>query len=300
MPLCTRARTIVFLLVIGNAVGQAAWCEPPESNQKYTLESDIFYLPEDEATASPYAKEICRLDVYHPEGVAGFPTIVFFHGGGLGGGKKSIPKALTEHGWGVVGVGYRLHPKVKHPIYIEDAAAAVAWVFQHIAERGGDPNKVFVTGTSAGGYLTAMVGLDKSYLAKHGIDANRIAGLIPVTGQMITHKTVRKEQGVVPPDLRPTIDQYAPLYHIRGDAPPTLCITGGWGVDMLMRAEENLYFVSMMKLVGQKEIEHVVIEGAKHGECGAQCWPHVIRFIEKRLAAMKQPATIAEPPRAEQ
>jgi acetyl esterase/lipase len=287
MPLSTQARTVVFLLVISNALGRTAGAEPPASAKEYAVESEIFYLPEDEKTVSPYAAKTCRLDLYRPVKTTGFPTIVFFHGGGLSGGNKAMPQALREHGWAVVGVGYRLHPKVQHPVYIEDSAAAVAWVFQHIAGRGGDPNKIFVTGISAGGYLTAMVGLDKSYLAKHGIDANRIAGLIPVTGQMITHKTVRKEQGITPPDLRPTIDRYAPLYHVRGDAPPILCITGGWGVDMLMRAEENLYFVSMMKLSGQKDIEHVVIQGANHGQCGAQCWPHVIGFIEKRLAGMK-------------
>ena len=210
MAWLTQTRILVFLLAVSSMLGRAACAEPLASAKKYAIESNIFYLPEDEKTASPYAKEICRLDLYRPEGVAGFPTVIFLHGGGLTGGNKAMPRELRERGWGVVGVGYRLHPKVQHPVYIEDSAAAVAWVFQHIAERGGDPNKIFVTGISAGGYLTAMVGLDKSYLAKHGIDANRIAGLIPVTGQMITHKAVRREQGIVPPDRRPTIDKYAP------------------------------------------------------------------------------------------
>ncbi|NQT18050.1 MAG: alpha/beta hydrolase fold domain-containing protein, partial [Planctomycetes bacterium] len=213
---------------------------------------------------------------------------VYYHGGGLSAGKKQVPSALTNRGWAVVGVGYRLHPQVTHPVYIEDAAAALAWTFKNIESYGGDPTKIFLTGISAGGYLTSMVGLDKTYLDKHGVDANRLAALIPVTGQMITHQTVRKEQGVTPNKTRPTIDKFAPLYHIRNDAPPTLCITGGWGVDMLMRAEENLYFVSMMKLIGHKNVEQIVIEGADHGRCGAQCWPHVTKFIEKTLAEMDE------------
>ncbi|RYD50074.1 MAG: alpha/beta hydrolase, partial [Verrucomicrobiaceae bacterium] len=227
------------------------------------------------------------LDLYCPTGVKGFPTVVFYHGGGLTGGKREIPEALKNRGWAVVGVSYRLSPKATHPAYIEDAAAALAWTFKNIESYGGDPSKIFVTGISAGGYLTSMIGLDKSYLASHGIDANRIAALIPVTGQMITHQTVRKEQGIEPSQFRPTIDKFGPLYHIRKDAPPTLCITGGWGVDMLMRAEENLYFVSMMKLIGHKNIEHIVIEGADHGRCGEECWPYVTAFIEKTLAAGK-------------
>ncbi len=264
--------------------GNAA--EPGPAETKYVVDKGIPYLPQDSRPADDYADEMCRLDLYRPEGIKGFPTIVFYHGGGLTEGKRAVPAELTNRGWAVVGVDYRLHPQVRHPAYIEDAAAALAWTFKNIASYGGDPNKIFVTGISAGGYLTAMVGLDKDYLAKHGLDANRIAGLIPVTGQMITHQTVRKEQGVEPSKFRPTIDKYAPLYHVRQDAPPILCVTGGWEADMLMRAEENLYFVSMLKLVGHKAVKHIVIEGADHGQCGAACWPHVIAFIEHRLGEM--------------
>jgi acetyl esterase/lipase len=248
------------------------------------LETGIPYRPEDQLSDADDGKERCRLDLYQPAGVKGFPTVVYFHGGGLTGGNRGIPAALKNRGWAVVGASYRLHPKVQHPVYIEDAAAAVAWTFKNIEKYGGDPNKIFVTGISAGGYLTAMIGLDKSYLAAHDVDADRIAGLIPVTGQMITHFTIRKEQGIVPNETRPTIDRFAPLYHVRPDAPPTLAISGGWEVDRSMRAEENLYFVSMMKLVGHKNVRHVVIEGADHGRCGKECWPHVTAFVEQVLA----------------
>lgn len=254
----------------------------------YALDKAVPYQAEAVYAASDYAKEMCVLDFYRPEGVKNFPTIVYYHGGGLRNGARSVPTPLKNRGWGVVGVGYRLHPKVSHPVYIEDAAAALAWVFKNVEARGGDPTKIFVTGISAGGYLTALLGLDKSYLARHGIDANRIAALIPVTGQMITHQTVRVEQGIEPSRFRPTIDTYAPLHHIRKDAPPTLCITGGWGVDLLMRAEENLYFVQMMKLVGHKNIRHVVIEGADHARTGKQCWPHVTEFVTTMLAGTPQ------------
>ena len=279
---------MIGILLIAIVLGQTASADPKPEAMTYTLEQDVFYLPGGEGKADDYAKEKCRLDLYRPEGVKGFATVVFIHGGGMWGGEKYIPAQLKDRGWAVAAIGYRLHPKVRYPRRIEDTAAALAWVFKNIESRGGDPAKIFVTGISAGGYLTAMVGLDKKYLAKHDIDANRIAALIPVTGQMITHQTVRKEQGIEPSDLRPTIDEYAPLYHIRKDAPPTLCISGGWGVDLLMRAEENLYFVSMMKLVGHKNIEHIVIEGANHGQSAAKSWPHLTSFVEKTLAARIQ------------
>lgn len=273
-------------LAVALAAVRGPAAEPGSAETEYAVDEGILYLPEDGRSADDYADEMCRLDLYRPVAVQKFPTIVYYHGGGLSAGRRSVPKQLTGRGWAVVGVGYRLHPHVQHPVYIEDAAAALAWTFKNIERYGGDPERIFVTGISAGGYLTAMVGLDKEYLARHGLDANRIAGLIPVTGQMITHQTVRKEQGVEPSKFRPTIDRYAPLYHIRQDAPPILAITGGWEVDMLMRAEENLYFVSMLKLIGHKAVKQIVIEGADHGRCGAECWPHVIAFIEARLAEM--------------
>jgi acetyl esterase/lipase len=288
-PLPTPALKLITKLTVFLLAAAQVPAETPTQETKYVTESAISYLPAEVTASSEYAADRCRLDLYRPEGLRDFPTVVYYHGGGLTGGSRGIPAELKNRGWAVVGVGYRLSPKVTHPVYIEDAAAALAWTFKNIAKHGGDPSKIFVTGISAGGYLTAMVGLDKTYLAKHDIDANQIAALIPVTGQMITHQTVRKEQGIEPSKFRPTIDEFAPLYHVRKDAPPTLCITGGWGVDMLMRAEENLYFVSMMKLVGHTNIKHIVIEGADHGRCGKECWPHVIDFVGKTLEGMKKP-----------
>ena len=89
--------------------------------------------------------------------------------------------------------------QVKKSVYIEDAAAAVAWVFQNIETHGGDPRQIFVSGHSAGGYLASMVGLDKRWLAAHNVDANRIAGLIPFSGHTITHFTPREKRALKTP-----------------------------------------------------------------------------------------------------
>ena len=61
-----------------------------------------------------------------------FSTIVWFHGGGMEGGSKFVPRELTDQGFAVVAVNYRLSPKAKNPAYIEDAAEAVAWTFRNI------------------------------------------------------------------------------------------------------------------------------------------------------------------------
>ena len=144
-----------------------------QAQETYKTVKDISYIPAGETDG--YRKERCKLDVYYPAGKKGFPTIVWFHGGGLEGGGKHVPEMFMNQGFAVVAVNYRLSPKAQNPAYTEDAAAAVAWAYKHIEEYGGSPRRVFVTGHSAGGYLTLMVGLDKSYLQEYGVDADSLS-----------------------------------------------------------------------------------------------------------------------------
>ncbi len=175
---------------------------------------------------------------------------------------------------------YRMHPKVQAPVYIEDAAAAVAWAFKNIESFGGDASKIFVSGSSAGGYLTSMVGLDKSLLAVHGIDADDIAGLIPLTGHAITHFTVRDERGI--PRSQPIIDELAPLYHVRADAPPLLLITGDRDLELLGRYEENAYLMRMMRVAGHKDTRIFEIGGYGHGISKA-AFPLLLKEVARIL-----------------
>lgn len=234
----------------------------------------------DAAGADEATKERCALDIHAPENAKDLPVIVWFHGGGLTEGKRFIPEELKDPGVVVVAPGYRLSPGVKSPTYVEDAAAAVAWVFQNIAQYGGSPDKIYLSGASAGGYLAAMTALDKKYLAKHGIDADKLAGVIPLTGQMITHFTIRKERGGS--DLQPVIDDMAPLYHVRKDAPPFLVITGDRELELLGRYEENAYFVRMMKLAGHTDITLYELQGHDHGETTPTGNRLLLRFVKTR------------------
>lgn len=202
------------------------------------------------------------MDLYFPKGKKDFATIVWFHGGGLNSGKKEIPEGLLDKGYAVVGVEYRFSPKVNAPAYIEDAASAVAWVFKHIKEYGGSSRLIFLSGHSAGGYLDLMISLDKKYLEKYNINADSIAGVIPISPQVITHFTVRKERGIS--NFRPIVDQFAPLYFVRGDASIILLVTGDPEMELLGRYEENLYFWRMMKLVGHKQTNLYKLDGFDH------------------------------------
>lgn len=229
-------------------------------------------LPKDQA-------ERLKLDIYYPKDKKGFATVVWFHGGGLTGGDRYIPNELKGKGIAIVAPSYRLNPTVKSPVYIEDAAAAAAWVFRNIDKYGGTKDRIFISGHSAGGYLTLMLGLDQSWLKKDGVEANSIAGLIPFSPQCITHFTVRKERGIR--DTQPIVDKMAPLYHVRGDAPPLLLITGDRNLEMLGRYEENAYMWRMMKLNGHKDVELCELQGFDHGNMPEPAFPLLLRFIEK-------------------
>ncbi|QSB26220.1 alpha/beta hydrolase [Flavobacterium sp. CLA17] len=230
---------------------------------EYETKSNIQYYNSAASKADAYSNERCVLDIYYPKNSKNFAAIVWFHGGGLTGGNKEIPEALKNKGFAVIGVNYRLSPKVKAAKAIEDAAAAVAWTFNNIDSYGGNPSLIFVSGHSAGGYLGTMIGLDKKWLQKKGIDANKIAGLIPFSAQCITHFEIRRENGI--PDTQPTIDAFAPLFHVRADAPPLLLITGDRELEMLGRYEENAYMARMMKVAGHKQTQLFELDGYGHG-----------------------------------
>ncbi|MHC4640852.1 MAG: alpha/beta hydrolase [Planctomycetota bacterium] len=272
---------ILGTILIGLLICPSALSEKAKTKDgiTYKTESDILYREQTSKKTDDYIKERCRLDIYYPVGQKDFATVVWFHGGGIQGGEKFIPKQLKNQGIAVVAVNYRLYPKVPCPIYIEDAAAAVAWVFKNVHKYGGDPSRIYVSGHSAGGYLTSMVGLDKKYLAVHGVDANKIAGLIPYSGHTITHFTVRKERGI--PGTQPIIDEYAPLFHVRTDAPPLVLITGDRDLEMLGRYEENAYMMRMMKVIGHEKTKIYELQGFNHGEMAEPAHGILLKYIKK-------------------
>ena len=250
----------------------------------YRLERDLPYRADADLPAE--ARDRCKLDLYVPTESPGFGTVIWFHGGGLTKGEKSIPAGLQNQGLAVVAPNYRLAPAAQSPAYIEDAAAAVAWTLKEIERRGGSRQRVFVSGHSAGGYLAAMIILDKRWLKPHGIDPDELAGAIPYSGQCITHFTIRAERGI--PDRQPVIDEFAPLYHVRGDAPPLLLITGDRERELLGRYEETAYFARMLKIAGHKRVQLFELQGFDHGGMAEPAHPLLLRFVKDRVAELGQ------------
>ena len=261
--------TVILICLSLLAVGQ---------NTDYLQKNNVPYYPNQGKDLENLISERCRLDVYYPKSRAKFSTLIWFHGGGLTAGNKEIPAELMDKGICVIGVGYRLSPAVTSPGYIEDAAAAVAWVFDNIEKMGGDTSRIFLSGHSAGAYLVSMITLDKSWLNKYKIDANRIAGLISLSGQAITHFTIRKENGLA--ETKVVVDELAPLHFVRADAPPILLITGDRELELLGRYEENAFLMRMMTVTGHRNTRLMELQGYGH-DMAKPAFPLLLKEINR-------------------
>lgn len=175
------------------------------------------------------------LDVYAPPHADGLPVALWFYGGGWRSGDKRLfehlGRALALRGIVTVAVNYRLTPAVKHPAHIEDCAAAVAWTYKHIAEYGGDPRKLFLTGHSAGAHLASLLTLDRQYLDRVGVPAEVIPGVIPVSGasDLARHLgstvfTTREQIEEAFGETEEELSAASPYYYVNGNAPPFLVI----------------------------------------------------------------------------
>ena len=194
-----------------------------------------------------------------------FPVFLYFHGGGIETGDKSDQKNLFEymvsHGVAVVSANYRMYPNAKYPDFLEDAADAVAWVFENIGNYG-KINGIYVGGSSAGGYISQMLCFDKRWLANHGMKPTDITGFVLDAGQPTCHFNVLRERGIDP--RRVIVDDSAPLYHIGADAQyaPMLVIVSDQ--DMQNRYEQTMLMLSTLKHFGHTENVQFKVMNGRH------------------------------------
>lgn len=281
---------VIFLLswMIGAACYPAGLLAQEATKTTVQVRKDVPYLVPDQ-TPDAYRRERCRLDWYLPSGQETFPILIWFHGGGLRSGEKdgeheiAIARRFAESGVAVASINYRLSPKARFPAYLEDAGAAVAYVHRQAAEVGGDPRKVFVSGHSAGGYLTLMVALDPLWLKPHELSPADLAGYLPVSGQTITHSTIRAERGIS--ENQPVIDSAAPSFHVLNPTSPILCLAGG--KDLPARAEENRYLVAMLQANDHPQARYLEFADRDHGsiafkipEPGDEVFQAMMQFLQ--------------------
>ncbi len=209
------------------------------------------------------------LDVYLPEKANG---ILFFyvHGGGLETGDKEeiMPAAqyLTEKGYAVVSINYRMYPAAHYPDFLWDAAQALHFVKKHLADYQAE--KIFVGGSSAGGYISMMLCFDPQYMARYHMSNADIAGYFHDAGQPTAHFRVLKERGV--DGRRVIVDDSCALYHVgtQDFYPPMRFIVSDH--DLQNRYEQTMLMLSTLRHFGISHVDHVLMHGNHCAYIGAR------------------------------
>jgi acetyl esterase/lipase len=156
-------------------------------------------------------------------------VVVFFHGGRWTNGSKDsylfIGDAFAKRGYVAVVPDYRKYPAVRFPAFVEDGAKALAWVYDHISDYGGDPHRIFVAGHSAGAYIGALLTADPAYLAHEGKDRSAVVhGFAGLAGPYsFTPDEPDLEDMFGPPDHYPAMQV---TRFIDGSQPPMLLLHG--------------------------------------------------------------------------
>ena len=188
-----------------------------------------------------------KLDLYLPE-CDKFSIFIYFHGGGIEAGDKkgyeSFGSFFTSKNIAFIAANYRMYPTAHYPDFICDTAAVVAWVKNNISTYG-KCEKIFVGGSSAGGYLSQMLCFDKKYLSPYNIRPTDIAGFVHDAGQPTVHFNIMRERGE--DSRRVVVDEAAPMYYIGLDKkyPPMMFIVSD--NDIPGRYEQTKLFIKTME-----------------------------------------------------
>lgn len=181
-----------------------------------------------------------QLDVYAPPDAREAPVVVFLYGGSWRGGSREryafVGHALAARGIVTVIPDYRVYPEVKYPDFLADSAQAVTWALREAAAHGGDPQRVFVMGHSAGGYNAAMLALDARWLEAAGSSPAALAGWIGLAGayEFLPILNPRVKPVFHHPDT-PADSQ--PIVHASAASPPALLISAAQ--DLLVDPRRN-------------------------------------------------------------
>ena len=153
-------------------------------------ENDIVYatLPE-----TPFGKRDLHLDLFRPKKSGKYPALLLIHGGGWRSGNKSmqVPMAqqIAAKGYVTASVEYRLSPEALYPAAVHDIKAAIRFLRANAAKYNIDPDKIAITGSSAGGQLAALVG------ATSGV--KKFEGTIGITRVSSTVQAVIDMDGIL-------------------------------------------------------------------------------------------------------
>ncbi|WP_345227296.1 alpha/beta hydrolase [Hymenobacter koreensis] len=254
---------LVLLLIVANEYATA---------QPSRRTADVPYVP---ATDTAFSAERHLLDVYAPRKKASAlrPVVVFMHGGSWNSGQKNfysfIGRRLAKQGVVAVVINYRLAPQVRVPQMADDCARAVIWATEHIREYGGDPQRIFTMGHSAGGGLAALLAADNRLFARRGLAQNPVRGAIldDPAGLDMYDYLQKMEYGndaqyLVPFGTDPAVwRETSALYHVTAASPPFLIFIGGETYPSIRNSSQK--FRDKLVSLGRPPL-YAVLPGKKH------------------------------------
>jgi acetyl esterase/lipase len=225
------------------------------------------------------------LDIYHPQEPreGGFPVLLQVHGGGwMIGEKEQQAKPLMYHlaqrGWLCVAINYRLSPSAAFPAHIVDVKKSIAWIRDNIAEYGGNPDFIAITGGSAGGHLSSLAALTPNFAPfQPGFEAadTTVQAAVPFYGvyDLLDRFDIRPEMSMeeiladrvmqcTREENHDLWDSGSPLSHVNEDAPPMFVVQGTH--DSLVWVEEARNFVSAMQKESKQAVVYGELPGAQH------------------------------------
>jgi acetyl esterase/lipase len=226
------------------------------SKDTYRLDADLPYGPDPRQ----------KLDVYRPlNGDGKAPLIVFFYGGSWSSGERAdyrfVGEALASRGFVAVVADYRLSPAHRYPAFVQDSAAAVRWAFEHAADHGGDPAKVFVMGHSAGAYNAAMLALDARWLNAEGLAPSRLAGWIGLAGPY-DFLPIGDPQTRVAFRWPDTAADTQPLFHASTASPPALLLAPA--ADTVVNSQRSTVALARKLQSQGVRAEYALFESVSH------------------------------------
>ena len=204
-----------------------------------------------------------KLDVYQPKHASGAPVFIFLHGGGFREGDRAqygyVARPFAGHGVVTVVASYRLLPYV-FPDQVDDTKLLLEWVFRHIAEYGGDPNRIYIGGHSAGAILSALVSVNRNWLAGRGLPTDLIKGYAPMSGPYDLRDATGFVADFLPDKARRA--EASPVLAIQPNPPPAVISVGSTETPFLATSRE---FAKRLKASGG-QAEVIVLQGMTHDQ----------------------------------
>ena len=292
----------------------AAGCLTPKTSRKIDDLVPKLRAPE---PVAHYARNVVwaspggvasAVDVSWPQGAGPFPVLVWFHGGSWNlfskEANEGLARYITNRGYTVINVDYRMRPEVTMKTIIEDAMGAVIWAKDHAAEYNGDPSRLAVAGHSAGAHLAAMVAeaggdpyFTPTYQSQKGNDC-KVRAAIPVSGVydlVLEYNNIQKGQmskkdwtelmGATLEEDPELYKKCSPLSYLRKDQPPELV---RWGEKDFLRPF-NEDWVKKLQEIGAP-VEEYMQPGVDHlwptwhwTKSAIQTYDRMIKFLDEQL-----------------